>query len=341
MQGEFLHSQVEPFPISDKATAAELARRLAKTAFQGRMLGQAVEVWDAMLRGEVTIFLGLAGAMVPAGMRRVVAYLIEHRLVDCLVSTGANLYHDLYETLGYGHWQTSPATDDVELARQGLYRFYDVLAPEREFTLGEQFITDFGRTLDPARPYKTREYFHLLGRALLPLAKEEGILTAAVRAGVPIYCPALGDSAHGLALADLRSHSGHKVIFDIIGDVLEISYLCTQAPATGVVLVGGGTPKNFIQEAGVGGYLFDRPSPGHAYAIQVTTDQPQWGGLSGSTFEEAQSWHKVAPDARKVAVYADATIALPLIVSALAEGSADAIVARKRPTFAFEGMPGA
>ena len=329
---------VTPFPVGDKVGAAELVRRMGGTAFQARKLAQAVHIWDAMLQGDVTIFLGLAGAMVPAGMRSVVAYLIENRLVDCVVSTGANLYHDLYECLGYRHWQSGQEIDDVRLASQQVYRFYDVLASEQDFSQGEAFITDFSLTLDPSRLYTTREYFQLLGRALVPVAKEEGILTAAVRQGVPIYCPALADSVFGLSIAEGRLRSGIRLAFDIIADVVEIARIATEAKSSGVVYIGGGTPKNFIQQAAVAAYLFGREGLGHDYGIQITMDQPDWGGLSGCTFEEAQSWRKMAADAAFVTVRAEATIALPIIVSALAEGSDQAIRDRRRPVLSFESV---
>ncbi len=335
---ELFGPSVTPFPVGDKVGAAELVRRMGGTAFQSRKLAQAVHIWDAMLDGEVTIFLGLAGAMVPAGMRSVVAYLIENRLIDCLVSTGANLYHDLYECLGYRHWQSGQETDDRRLAKQQVYRFYDVLASEQDFSQGERFITDFSLTLDHDRSYTTREYFHLLGRALVPVAKEEGILTAAVRRGVPIYCPAPGDSIFGLAIAEGRLRSGLRLTFDLIADVVEMAHIATQAKTSGVVYIGGGTPKNFIQQAAVAAYLFDREGSGHDYGIQITTDQPDWGGLSGCTFEEGQSWRKMSADATFVTLRAEATIALPIIVSALAEGSAQAIRDRRPPVISFEGL---
>jgi deoxyhypusine synthase len=338
---ELFGPSVTPFPVGNKLGAAELVRRMGGTAFQSRKLAQAVHIWDAMLRGEVTIFLGLAGAMVPGGMRSVLAYLIENRLVDCLVSTGANLYHDLYECLGYRHWQTGQETNDVDLAKQQVYRFYDVLASEDDFSQGERFITDFSLTLDPGRSYTTREYFDLLGRALVPVAKEEGILTAAVRQGVPIYCPALADSVFGLAIAEGRLRSGSRLTFDVIADVVEMAHIATQAETSGVVYIGGGTPKNFIQQAAVAAYLFGREGSGHEYGIQITMDEPDWGGLSGCTFEEAQSWRKMAADATFVTLRAEATIALPIIVSALAEGSAQAIRDRRRPVISLEGVAGA
>ncbi len=328
--------EIAPFPVTGEASALEIVERMAATAFQARNLGQAARVWEAMLRDRVTIFFGLAGAMVPAGMRQVLVYLIQNRLIDVLVSTGANLYHDVYETLGFPHAQGEPDGDDVRLAHLRVVRFYDVLAPEHEFSIGERFCTEFSLTLDDDRPYTTREYFHLLGNALAAVAKEEGLLTAAAKAGVPIYCPALGDSVHGLAIAEGRLRTGKCVTFDIIGDLLEMAHLSLTAEKTGVIYIGGGTPKNYIQQCGVAGYLFGRDRPGHSYGIQITMDQPQWGGLSGCTFEEAQSWRKIAPDARFVTVNVEATVALPLIVQALAQGSPDVIAARQRPALDWE-----
>ena len=327
---------LRPFQIDGKATASDLVQRMGDTAFQARNLGQAAQIWRSAIGDQATIFFGLAGAMVPAGMRPLVVYLIENRLIDVIVSTGANLYHDVYESLGFPHSQGDPDGDDMRLANLRVVRFYDVLAPEHEFARGERFCTEFSLTLDDDRPYTTREYFHLLGKAMAPVAKEEGILTAAAKHGVPIYCPALGDSVHGLAVAEGRLRTGKRIIFDVIGDVLEMTHLSLTANKTAVIYVGGGTPKNYIQQCGVAGYLFGRQRPGHSYGIQVTMDQPQWGGLSGCTFEEAMSWRKISPDAQFVTVNAEATVALPLIVSALAEGSKDEIASRTLPTLDWE-----
>jgi deoxyhypusine synthase len=336
---ELRHTPVVPFPITDRASAAELMERMAGTSFQARQLAQAARIWSRMLADpEATVFLGVAGALVPAGMRPVLAYLVEHRMVDCIVSTGANMFHDLYESLGAPHWQHPADTDDVALGRLRFNRFYDVLAPETDFSAGEEFVVRFIRTLDQDRPYTTREFFALLGRALLPAAKEEGILTAAARRGVPIYSAALGDSMYGLALANARIRHGHTVQFDIIRDVLETTHLVTNAGKSAVVYLGGGTPKNFIQQAAAAAYVYNREGPGHSYGVQITMDQPQWGGLSGCTFEEAQSWRKIAPEAEFVTVNVEVTVALPLIVSALAESHADVIARREPPAFSFDAV---
>jgi deoxyhypusine synthase len=313
---------LRPFEVTGQSSASDILARMSQTAFQGRNLGLAAGIWEAMLKDRVTIFLGLSGAMVPAGMRPLIVHMIENRMIDVLVSTGANLYHDVYESLGFEHGQGDPEGDDVRLAHLRVVRFFDVLAPEHEFSRGERFCSEFSLTLDESRAYTTREYFELLGKAMAPVAKEEGILTAAARHGVPIYCPAFGDSVHGLAVAEGRLRTGKRIMFDVVGDLLEMAHLSLTAEKSGVIYIGGGTPKNYIQQCGVAGYLFGRQRPGHSYGIQVTMDQPQWGGLSGCTFEEAVSWRKIAPDARFLTVYAEATIALPLIVSALAERKA-------------------
>jgi deoxyhypusine synthase len=332
------HTPVVPFPITGRATAAELMERMAGTSFQARNLAQATRIWGrAIADPDTRIFIGVAGALVPAGMRPVLAYLVEHRLVDCVVSTGANLFHDLYESLGAPHWQHSPETDDVALGRLRFNRFYDLFAPETDFTASEDFAVRFIRTLDTGRPYTTREFFATLGEALLPVAKEQGILTAAARSGVPIYSAAIGDSMYGLALANARVRWGHEVTFDIIRDVVETTQLVTNAPKSAVIYLGGGTPKNFIQQAAAAAYTLSRESHGHSYGIQITMDQPQWGGLSGCTFEEAQSWRKIAPEADFVTVNVEATVALPLIVSALAEAHAETIAQRQAPQFSFDG----
>ncbi len=328
---------VVPFPVTERATAAELIERMGGTSFQARNVAEAARIWARMLEDdETTVLLGVAGALVPAGLRPLLAYLIEHRMVDCVVSTGANLFHDLYESLGAPHWQHPPQTDDVALGRLRFNRFHDVLAPETDFTSAEEFVVRFIRTLEPDRPYSTREFFAQLGHALAPAAREEGILTAAARRDVPLYCPALGDSMYGLALAHARTRWAHAIQFDIVGDVLETTRIVTNAAKTGVVYLGGGTPKNFIQQAAAAAYTLGRETEGHRYGIQITMDQPQWGGLSGCTFQEAQSWRKIAPEADFVTVNVEVTVALPLIVSALAESHAETIAARRPPPLAFD-----
>ncbi len=312
---KYLHSPVKPLKIETGGSVSSLLRKMGETAFQGKNLALAADVWEKMLRTRNLVFFGLAGAMVPAGMRQVIVYLIKNRFIDCLVSTGANLFHDVHETMGWHHWQGSAAADDRELREAGLDRMYDVYGVDDEFNVSDKFIYEFARTLE-RRPYTTREFLNLLGGEMSRKSRREGILTSAFKAGVHVYCPAIADSSLGIALA-MEDGPGHFV-FDLIGDVKETAHLTASQPS-GVVYVGGGTPKNFIQQAEVTADMMCRRVSGHRHAVQITADAPHWGGLSGCTFEEAQSWGKIAKKSTHVSVFADATIALPIITTALAE----------------------
>ena len=285
-----------------------------------------------MLAGECTIMMGMSGAMVPAGMRRLVVRMIEHRLIDCLVSTGANFFHDLHETKGNFHYQGSANMDDVELAENLVDRMYDVLADEEKFRQHDLWIGRFSASLDQSRPYTTREFLNLLGRELSKKAKEDGILTAAAKAGIPLYCPAVADSSIGIGIGVSRYTTGNQFNFDVVGDVVETARIAAESKATGVIYFGGGTPKNFVQQTEVTAIVMNAGVTGHKYALQVVTDSPHWGGLSGCTFEEAQSWGKISKDASMVTCHCDSTIAMPILVSALLEQK-KLIKNRKRPKF--------
>ena len=329
---ELLSQPTRPFPVEKQNSAASLLERMEGTAFQGRQLGLALQVWEQMLSDRCAILMGMSGAMVPAGMRRLVVYLIENRLIDCLVSTGANFFHDIHETLGYCHYQGSPALDDVALAENLIDRMYDVLADEVKFREHDQWIGEFAAGLDQSRPYTTREFLYKLGCELSKVGVEKGIVSSAARAGMPLYCPAIGDSSIGIGVAENRFRGRNRLLFDVVGDVLEITRVAAESPNTGVIYFGGGTPKNFVQQTEVVALIMNTGKQGHKYAVQVVTDSPHWGGLSGCTFEEAQSWGKIAKDARMVNCHCDSTIAMPLLVSALAE-QADRFQHRWKPRF--------
>lgn len=258
--------------------------------------------------------MGLAGAMSAAGMRKIVSTLIERKCIDCLVSTGANLYHDIYESLGYSHYLGTPSANDSELFEIGLDRIYDTYADEREFQKLDEWIGNWAVTKLEDRPYTTREFVHELGREVdrVTKGKASGIVTTATRHNLPVYCPAIGDSSIGLGLASVSKN----FVFDVIGDVRETGDLVL-GKDTMVLYCGGGTPKNFIQQTEVMVRLLKRETKGHKWAVQFITDSPQWGGLSGCSFSEAVSWGKIDADGEQVTVHCDATIALPIVVSAV------------------------
>lgn len=331
-KSRFLDQPVEPFEVERDLTADEILSRMERISFQGRNLATAHRIWQKMLADDVTIFLGMAGALSAGGLRLIVAHLIEHRYVDCLVSTGANLYHDLHETRGQRHYLGSPHADDAALASEQIDRVYDTFASEQEFIGNDIWIADFTATLEP-RAYTTREYLHALGRYLWETTGRDGILTAAYRASVPIFCPAIADSSIGMGISQARQKSPELGQIDVIGDIVESANLIIRRPRTASVVLGGGTPKNFINQASVQAEFYAPEVEGHRYALQIVTDVPHFGGASGSSLEEAQSWGKLSARSAKVTVSADATIALPLLVSALASTSTDLLTRRARPKF--------
>lgn len=317
---DFLKNPTEPIELRKGEGIEYLLKRMSNISFQGRNLAQALEIWESMLKDKSTIFLGLAGAMVPAGMRKLIAYFINQRLIDCIVSTGANLFHDCHETLGYFHWKGSPHVDDTTLLKQGIDRIYDTFALESEFRKTDNFIENWVKELNQEHKYTTREFLFLLGKKLSQLSDEEGILTAAYKNKVPIFCPAIADSSIGIAISTGRFKGSNRLIFDMVNDILEIANIVKNSINTGVIYIGGGTPKNFIQQAIItAAYHHDMKERGHKYAIQISTDAPHWGGLSGCTLEEAKSWGKIAEKAKKISVYCDATIAFPIIAAGLVE----------------------
>ena len=335
-KSRFLQTPIEPFAVEAGSNAAEILARMEKISFQGRNLATAHRVWQTMLADDVTIFLGMAGALSAGGLRLIVAHLISNRYVDCLVSTGANLYHDLHETRGQYHYIGSPHADDAALAEDGIDRVYDTYASEEEFISNDAWIATFATSLE-ARPYTTREFLHLLGGHLWATTGRDGILTAAYRANVPIFCPAIADSSIGMGLSQARQHKPGTGYIDVIGDIVESANLIIRRPRTASVVLGGGTPKNFINQASVQAEFYSDKVGGHRYAVQIVTDVPHFGGASGSSLEEAQSWGKLAADSPRVTVQSDATIALPFLASALAATAPPLLATRTMPVFTLAG----
>lgn len=314
----FLTHAVMPFDPSQYGSIHETLEAMGATAFQGKNLSIAMDIWLKMIQADATIFLGLAGAMVPAGMKGIISYLIQNRFIDCLVSTGANLFHDSHEALGYHHYQGSESADDVLLKEHSIDRIYDVFASELEFQQTDQTVGRFAREHFANRHVTTREFLYQWGKFLQRQSPvKNSIVINAAEHHVPLYCPAVADSSIGIGIAVEKYKTPFEFQFDVIKDVLETSEIVAEAAATGVIYLGGGTPKNFIQQTEVVVAIMGKECEGHRYAIQLTADAPHWGGLSGCTFEEAQSWGKIARDADKISVATDVTIGLPILTAAL------------------------
>ena len=335
-KARLLNAPVEPFTVEPGLPAEEILRRMERISFQGRNLATAHQVWRRMLADDVLIFLGAAGALSAGGLRLVLAHLIERRYVDCLVSTGANLYHDLHETRGRRHFLGSPREDDRALQAAHIDRVYDTLVDEDEFIDNDNWIAAFAASLEP-RPYTSREFLYLLGGHLWRETGRDGILTAAYRASVPVFCPAIADSSIGMGLSQARAQRPDGGQVDVIGDIAETAGLVVRRPRTASVVLGGGTPKNFINQASVQAEFLGARLTGHRYALQIVTDVPQFGGASGSSLDEARSWGKLAGDAACASVQADVTLALPLLATALAGSAGDLLAARRPARFELGG----
>jgi deoxyhypusine synthase len=323
-QTPFFKKKLEPIEVRTPKKISELLSEMAKTGFQGRKLGEVVEVWEEMLKNDVVIFLGYAGSMSTTGQWKIINWLIEHRFIDVIVSTGANISEDILEAMGGTYWQGHHLVDDSELLEYKIDRFYDVFADELEYRQMEGLIANFMKKVDPKRKYSSAEFLHLFGREL-SLMGIKSIVATAYENKVPVFCPAIVDSGYGIAyLLNRKSDPNFDITIDQMRDFEQlVDVKAKAAPESGVIYIGGGVPKDFIQLTTVGRSLiesrnYERVYP-HKYAIQITTDAPHWGGLSGCTFEEAISWGKEAREGRNVQCYCDATIALPIVVHALAE----------------------
>ncbi|MBI4039448.1 deoxyhypusine synthase family protein [Candidatus Daviesbacteria bacterium] len=340
-------SPTDPFIPDPADTADKILRKMEKIGFQAHNLARAAQIWTEMLDNKTTIFLAVSGAIVPAGMRRILAYLIKNRYIDVYISTGSQFFHDFDETIGNKHYHYPPETgEDVNFFDNRVVRMYDVLAKEHGADVSELFTREFVTTLED-RPYCTREFLHLYGRAMAKIAKEDGIITTAYKSRVPLYCPAIGDSVIGMDVAAARYNHGATTQFDVIADVIETIKIVAETEKrggrTGVIILGGGVARNFTQQTATGSYILGRDFGAsrdtwfkkHKYGIQITQDAPQWGGLSGSTFEEAQSWGKYDPKMHTAQVFSEVTIALPILVEAVMARCKKTIKTRKRPEFTF------
>ena len=290
--------------ITPNMSVDSLVREFDGCAFGAGRIAEAVDIYCDMQRDDTTKFFGFAGAMVPAGMRSIVSDLIRDGYIDVLVTTGANMVHDLVESLGLHHYKGTDITDDVELKHEEINRIYDVFLPEHHFTDFEDKMQSIYGDLG-SETISIRQLMTHIGKNL---DDNNSILKTAADMDVPIYCPAIQDSMIGLQAWLYKEMNTLNV--DAFADMSEFMNICYDAKKAGALLIGGGVPKNYIfQSMLVTPNEFD-------YAIQLTMDTPETGGLSGATLDEARSWGKVGEEARSVTVYADATITLPIIVAA-------------------------
>ncbi|HEX6818270.1 MAG TPA: deoxyhypusine synthase [Ktedonobacterales bacterium] len=319
--GDYLTGErIMPRRLSPDVSAADLIDEAFQAYNAGRINEAARLYARRMLEPEqdVTICLTIAGAMTPAGVGGSIITLMERGAIDFIVSTGANLYHDIHHALNYALHRGSFKLSDTDLHEAGVIRIYDVLFRDEVLLDTDRFLRECFKTF-PQRPMSTSELHYLIGQRLLELGVDanRSVLAMAAQWNVPIYTSSPGDSSIGMNLAR-HQLDGNALTIDPLFDVHETTAIVLNATRNGVIILGGGSPKNF--------YLQTQPQlwevlginkGGHDYFIQITQDAPHWGGLSGATPSEAVSWGKIKPEmlSDSVVVYADTTIAFPLLAA--------------------------
>lgn len=310
---------IEPLKLRGNEQVADMIDNVFdRSGFNARRLAEGAELWKRMIEEDATIALTVAGAMTPIGMSGVFNSLIEAGFVDLIISTGANLYHDMHRPYDYPMVQGSFNVDDNELDAEGIARIYDVFIAEEDTLQATDYIVAGAvMNFEAEGPISTARLHHSMGKRIAQTAKapEKSTLTTAARYDVPIYTSSPGDSSIGLTL--LVPHMfGHSIHLSPLRDVIETVAIIRAAKLNGAVILGGGSPKNFYLQTfpGLSQFLLDHTKGGIDYFLQLTTDSPHWGGLSGATASEAASWGKVK-DAQKnnVMVYSCASLTFPLL----------------------------
>ncbi len=294
---------VEHIKIKKDMKCSDLIKEFSNASFGARKIAEAVDILNQMKKEKCTIFFGLAGAMVPAGMKQIIIDMINDDLINVLVTTGANLTHDLIEALGNKHYQGSRYVDDSELNKKGIDRIYDTFMKNEVYQDLEKF---FDKNFDELKNKKTvNEFLWEIGNII---DKEDCILTACYKKKIPLFCPAISDSGIGLMIWNnlIKGKNTDISIFEDLKEILDLSWT-TKKKA--VFYVGGGVPKNYIQQA----MQFSTPA---MFGIQITMDRPETGGSSGAELKEGISWGKMTKSGKFVNINCDATIALPLIYAA-------------------------
>lgn len=314
-KAELLVAPIQHLDIK-KIDVRPLVDAYAHMAFQARNLNRAALIYDAMLREkDCAVILCLAGSLVSAGLKGVILDMVRNRMVDAIVSTGANIVdQDFFEALGFKHWIGSPTLNDNHLRELHIDRIYDTLIDEDDLRHCDDTIGKIAESLE-RRPYSSREFIAEMGRYLVEndLGKDS-IVRSAYELGVPIFCPAFSDCSAGFGLVLHQwNNPGQHLSIDSAADFLELTRIKLAMKESGLIMIGGGVPKNFAQDIVVSAEVLGFDVSMHKYAVQLTVADERDGALSGSTLKEACSWGKVSM-AYEQMVYGEATTTMPLVV---------------------------
>jgi deoxyhypusine synthase len=318
-KAELLSNPVEHIDIT-RFDARPLVDAMGKMSFTSRDTARAADIYNRMLADkDCSVILTLAGSTSAGGCMHVYRDLVKAGMVDAIVSTGASIVDmDFFEALGFKHYQGDSTLDDGELREMYIDRIYDTFIDEEELQACDHAIKEITDGLE-ARPYSSREFIHEMGRWLKTNArKKDSLVEACFDHGVPIFCPAFTDSSAGFGLVkhqvERMKENKPYLTIDAIADFRELTDIKIKAGTTGLLMVGGGVPKNFAQDTVVCAEILGHDADMHKYAIQITVADVRDGACSSSTLKEASSWGKVDTVYEQM-VYAEATTVMPLIAS--------------------------
>jgi deoxyhypusine synthase len=313
-KSDLLTTPIEHIDIRKHDTRA-LVGAMSKMAFSARDLARASEIYDRMLADkECAVFLCLAGSIFSAGLKRVVYDLVHNNMVDAIVSTGALVVdQDFFESIGFKHYIGSKWVDDCAMRDRRVDRIYDTFIDEDELGECDSVISEIAGGLEP-RPYSSREFIIEMGRYLVKRCKAaDSITLECFKKGVPVFCPAFSDCSAGMGLLHHQwNNPARHVTIDSARDFRELCRVKLASKETGLIMIGGGVPKNFAQDVPVGLEMIGREPRMHKYAVQITVADERDGALSGSTLREARSWGKVEVNFEQM-VFSEATLAFPIL----------------------------
>ncbi|MGH9412593.1 MAG: deoxyhypusine synthase family protein [Terriglobales bacterium] len=313
-KAEYLRTRIRPVDYDHISSVADLVGAMRGASIQARNLGRCGEVLDNLYADpdRPTVMLGLAGPLIAAGLRKVLRDLVAKGFIDVIVSTGAILYQDIYQARGFGHYIGDPNANDPELHDLMIDRIYDTYVDEEKFLETDAWLGQLADELPPGN-YSTRAYLDYVASKL---DDDNSLVRTAFQRGVPMFAPAINDSSIGIGL----THHYHRATLagrphlsiDSIRDNYELTQIVVQSKKSAALYIAGGVPKNYINDSVVMAYIFGEEK-GHSYALQLTTDVPHWGGLSGSTLHEAMSWGKIQPKATTAMCFVEPSVSLPLL----------------------------
>lgn len=315
---DYLKEKVQHIDITQH-NVVPMVDAMGQMAFQARNLSNAARIFDMMQADkDCVVFLTLAGSLISAGLKKTITTMLENNMIDAIVSTGANIVdQDFFEALGFYHYKGTQFVDDQELRKLMIDRIYDTYIDEEDLRLCDDTIAQICDSLE-RRPYSSREFIQEMGRFLdendkYAESRKDSIVYLAYKKGVPIFVPAFSDCSAGFGLVHHQYHTqGPKVTLDSAADFLEITKIKIEHNDSGIFMIGGGVPKNFVQDIVVATEILEKDAPMHKYAVQITVADERDGALSGSTLKEACSWGKV-DTVNEQMVFAEATIAMPLV----------------------------